>query len=72
MNEYRTKSKVVEIYFCLRITDTFRLTTKEERQATGDKERMTNDRGQKTNDKQQTKGKVQYEKLTIDDNYQIR
>jgi len=72
VNEYRTKIKVVEIYFCLRITDTFRSTTKEERQTTGDKRRMTNDRGQKTNDKRQTKEKVQYEKSTIDDNYQIR
>ena len=72
MNEYRTKSKFVEIYFFLRITDTFRLTTKEERQMTGDKKRMTNDRGQKTNDKRQMKEKVEYEKSTKDDNYQIR
>ena len=44
VNEYRTEIKVDETYFCLRITDTFRMTTKEKRQTRGDKKRMTNDR----------------------------
>ena len=43
VEKYRPEIKVLETDFWLRMTDPFRLATKEERKTTDDKKKMTND-----------------------------